>query len=225
MLNKEQLIEMLELQNKMNSVINNNWQNQNWPFLRAAGMEAVEAIGHHGWKWWKKEHKDLEQLQMELIDIWHFYLSDYLTRENNSNKCTNLIYADLNDNKKEIFFDNQSYDLNKIDLITKLELLACFSFIRKTNLILFNNIINDIDLNWHLIYKKYVGKNILNIFRQNNGYNQGTYIKTWWDKEDNEFLTKLLEILPEYNLSKNLMTNLNSLYICVKMKQPCPFKF
>ena len=41
-------------------------------------IEGAEAIEHHGWKWWKKQDCDLPQLQMEIIDIWHFLLSEIL---------------------------------------------------------------------------------------------------------------------------------------------------
>ncbi|MEE6534390.1 dUTP diphosphatase, partial [Campylobacter coli] len=48
-------------------------------------------------------------------------------------------------------------------------------------------------LNLEILYKTYIGKNILNIFRQNNGYKQGTYKKDWNGKEDNEVLAEILE--------------------------------
>ena len=36
----------------------------------------------------------------------------------------------------------------------------------------------------------YTGKNVLNIFRQDNGYKKGEYIKMWNGKEDNVYLTE-----------------------------------
>lgn len=66
---------MLELQDGMNNKVNPDWvaANNNW--YRAIQVEGVEAIEHHGWKWWKKQDCKLAQLQMELVDIWHFILS------------------------------------------------------------------------------------------------------------------------------------------------------
>ena len=71
---------MLSLQTSMNIKVDSNWVEARYPYLRAVIIEAAEAIEHHGWKWWKKQEKDLPQLQMELIDIWHFILSEILLR-------------------------------------------------------------------------------------------------------------------------------------------------
>jgi hypothetical protein len=45
------------------------------------------------------------------------------------------------------------------------------------------------------LYGMYIGKNILNRFRQNNGYKSGEYRKLWQGREDNEHLVELLEEL------------------------------
>ena len=45
------------------------------------------------------------------------------------------------------------------------------------------------------LYRHYVGKNVLNFFRQDHGYQDGTYIKEWQGREDNEHLSELLESL------------------------------
>lgn len=75
MLSPIQLNTMLNLQDKMNKKVNSEWLDAGYGYLRAAMIEAVEGIEHHGWKWWKAQQKDLPQLQMELVDIWHFALS------------------------------------------------------------------------------------------------------------------------------------------------------
>src|SRR5690606_12624743 len=69
---------MLKLQDRLNSIINPDWIGGGARFLRAAFVESAEALEHHGWKWWKKQSIDLPQVQMELIDILHFYLSHTL---------------------------------------------------------------------------------------------------------------------------------------------------
>jgi hypothetical protein len=45
------------------------------------------------------------------------------------------------------------------------------------------------------LYRHYVGKNVLNFFRQDHGYKEGTYVKTWHGREDNEHLAELLAVL------------------------------
>ena len=43
------------------------------------------------------------------------------------------------------------------------------------------------------LFRLYVGKNVLNEFRQDHGYKSGTYLKTWAGREDNEHLIELLD--------------------------------
>ena len=45
------------------------------------------------------------------------------------------------------------------------------------------------------LFALYIGKNMLNRFRQNNGYKTGEYRKLWGGREDNEHLIELLEEL------------------------------
>ena len=42
------------------------------------------------------------------------------------------------------------------------------------------------------LYELYIGKNILNKFRQNHGYKEGSYIKEWNGKEDNVVMQEIL---------------------------------
>jgi len=42
------------------------------------------------------------------------------------------------------------------------------------------------------LYIAYIAKNVLNIFRQDHGYMDGTYIKMWNGEEDNVYLTNIL---------------------------------
>jgi len=64
------------------------------------------------------------------------------------------------------------------------------------------------------LYKQYVGKNILNRFRQSRGYQDGTYIKNWNGLEDNEVLSKILDTLtPDIDdVPGYLMSALDSAY-------------
>ena len=43
------------------------------------------------------------------------------------------------------------------------------------------------------LFKLYMGKNVLNTFRQNHGYKEGTYKKIWNGEEDNVVMQRLLE--------------------------------
>jgi hypothetical protein len=43
------------------------------------------------------------------------------------------------------------------------------------------------------LYKLYVGKNALNQHRNVNGYKDGTYVKHWHGREDNEHLAEIMD--------------------------------
>jgi hypothetical protein len=60
---------------------------------------------------------------------------------------------------------------------------------------LFHALMRACDLSADALYRHYVGKNVLNFFRQDHGYKDGTYVKEWQGREDNEHLSELLESL------------------------------
>lgn len=195
-LTETQLVTMLDLQQGMNSKVNPDWvaAHNNW--YRAIQVEAVEAIEHHGWKWWKKQDCDMAQLRMELVDIWHFILSAELQHKHGDLALTRMeMQAQLNLRQKSVQFDNQYYVLTQISLLEKLDLLVGLSAAKRTNLALFESLLEDCKMDWNSLFKQYVGKNVLNLFRQDHGYKTGTYLKIWQGREDNEHLVEVLEQL------------------------------
>jgi len=211
---KEPAIIMLELQSKMNAKVNPAWLDAGYPYLRAVVIEASEAMEHHGWKWWKAQSCDMAQLQMELVDVWHFILSHLLLNESGNIESTAELLCKTDTSETEIEFDHQSYNISELDLISKLELLIGISAARKTSIPLFKALLNDCDMSWDDLYSQYIGKNVLNFFRQDNGYKEGTYIKMWSGQEDNEHLVEILSELdvshPEFK--EQLYDNLKKRY-------------
>ena len=59
---------------------------------------------------------------------------------------------------------------------------------------LFASLMDACDLSADALYRHYVGKNVLNFFRQDHGYQDRTYIKKW-QGGDNEHLSELLDTL------------------------------
>ena len=170
-----------------------------YPYLRAVVVESAEAIEHHGWKWWKKQTLDLPQLQMEIIDIWHFLLSELLLRNQGDVPRTLdalLESARIARDTVELEFDNRRWDLSQLDLVSKLELLTAVSAVRRIELGLFISIMTDCQLSWAELYQQYVGKNVLNFFRQDHGYKDGSYRKEWHGREDNEHLVEVMAEIP-----------------------------
>lgn len=198
-----QLARMLEMQDLMNTRVDGKWVSARHPYLLAVVIEAAEAIEHHGWKWWKKQHKDLPQLQMELIDIWHFLLSEVLLRnEGNHQLSLNSLKASIDASESNIIIDGISHKINEMGIINKLELLIACSGLRRIEIGIFSAIMKDCQLSWPQLYEQYIGKNVLNFFRQDNGYKEGIYKKEWNGREDNEYLVEIINDLsaedPEY---------------------------
>jgi hypothetical protein len=198
MLSTSQAATMVSLQAGMNAKVDENWLVARYPYLRAVVIEGAEAIEHHGWKWWKHQELDLPQLQMELIDIWHFMLSELILNEQGDfERSTEVLLTKLSTDlgSTSINFDTREYSLADLDLVAKIELLIGTSVARRVELGLFAAIMVDCELSWDDLYCQYVGKNVLNFFRQDNGYKQGTYQKVWNGQEDNEHLVEVLEVL------------------------------
>ncbi|MAO39462.1 MAG: dUTP diphosphatase [Gammaproteobacteria bacterium] len=182
---------MLELQTAMNSKVDPDWLNAGYPYLRAVLVEASEAIEHHGWKWWKKQTLDLPQLQMEVIDIWHFLMSEVLLRAKGDLE-TSLTQIIQPTNSDSLLFDGREWQLGGLSLLEKLELLTATAAARRIELPLFEHIMRDCEMSWNELFRQYVGKNVLNFFRQDHGYKQGSYQKLWHGREDNEHLVEVM---------------------------------
>ncbi len=217
-LTESQLDAMLRMQNDMNSTVNQEWilAKNNWH--RAIQVEGVEAIEHHGWKWWKKQDCDMDQLRMELVDIWHFMLSAVIQSKHGNLPLAKMeMLGEFNLRQKSIQFDNQYYGLAQMVLLDKLDLLVGLAAARRTNLALFESLLQECGMNWLELFKQYVGKNVLNIFRQDHGYKAGSYVKEWNGREDNEHLLEIIGItdLESENVRDLLYQTLKERYILV----------
>ena len=214
-----QISTMLELQDGMNSKVNPAWVEANNNWHRAIQVEGVEAIEHHGWKWWKKQECDMAQLRMELVDIWHFMLSASIqVKLGNISQAKMEMQTELNLHPKSIQFDNQTYVLAQLSMLDKLDLLVGLAAAKRTSLALFESLLHDCDMEWNDLFKQYVGKNVLNVFRQDHGYKAGTYIKIWNGREDNEHLVEVLEVtaLDSTNVRDELYNALKARYMIVQ---------
>lgn len=181
---QEQIRAMLELQDSMNSKVNDNWREQGFEWYRAIWIECAELLDHHGWKWWKKQQPDVEQVILELIDIWHFGLSILLQSGLARDEISAKIQAEL------------VVETDEPDFKLDLESFAALTLTSKSfDVAAFARLMAGMNLSFDQLYRGYVGKNVLNFFRQNNGYKDGSYIKVWSGKEDNEHLVEVVQEL------------------------------
>ena len=178
---KQQLTTMLQLQGEMNTKVHNEWQEQEFEWYRAIWVECAELLDHYGWKWWKKQTPDVDQIALELVDIWHFGLSLLLLKNQSVDDIANQI--------SEAFADPQQGDDFAADLEGFTEqTLATKDF----DINGFVKLMHGIKMDFETLYIGYVGKNVLNFFRQDNGYQDGSYQKQWGGIEDNEHLVEIV---------------------------------
>ena len=182
---KSRLSAMLDLQDAMNSKVNADWRQQGFPWYRAIWVECAELLDHYGWKWWKHQQPDMEQVKLELIDIWHFGLSALFRDGKTIEQIASEIDTEL--------AVHEPTDLGVREATEELALHCLqtrgFSPSRFWDLMLASG------LDFDGLYAAYVGKNVLNFFRQDHGYKEGTYVKNWAGREDNEHLVELVELL------------------------------
>lgn len=126
----------------------------------------------------------MEQVRLEVIDIWHFGMSMLF-----DGRTTEQIAAALCDQ-----LANES--VPEADVLRAAEVLACHTLARREfSIALFWSLMQASQMSFADLYQAYIGKNVLNFFRQDHGYQEGTYLKIWGDKEDNEHLVDLLASL------------------------------
>ncbi|MFA5493400.1 MAG: dUTP diphosphatase [Porticoccaceae bacterium] len=181
---RQQILTMLELQDAMNSKVHPQWRSQGYAWYRAIWVECAELMEHHGWKWWKKQSPDKDQVVLELVDIWHFGLSVLL--------LDGKSHEQIADQVAQVLAAGQAAGdfLDAIERFTAATLAE-----RHFDVSLFAALMACADLPFDELYARYVGKNVLNIFRQDQGYQSGTYRKTWQGREDNEHLMEILNQL------------------------------
>ena len=75
---RRMLATMVALQESHNLQVASDWRTRGLKFQRAIWVECAELFDHFGWKWWKQQTPDLGQVKLELVDIWHFGLSQLM---------------------------------------------------------------------------------------------------------------------------------------------------
>lgn len=182
---KQALITMLTLQHRMNTKVHPQWIEQRYEWYRAIWIECGELMDHIGYKWWKKQTPDIEQARLEAIDIWHFGLSALFVDGKSVEQIADEVAAQL-----------QAHQQSGQYIREATEALAAYALNHQAfSVAMFADLMHAVDLNFDELYRHYVGKNVLNFFRQDNGYKDGTYQKQWHGREDNEHLMELLKEL------------------------------
>ena len=178
---QQQINTMLDLQDSMNTKVNSEWRAQNFEWYRAIWIECAELLDHYGWKWWKKQRPDIDQIALELVDIWHFGLSILLLKGYTLEELSEQVVNEF------------ASATPSGDFPSDLESFTAKTLINKDfDINGFAGLMQGINMDFDQLYVGYVGKNVLNFFRQDHGYQDGTYHKQWGGKEDNEHLVEIV---------------------------------
>ena len=209
--------QMFKLQNELNNHTNGEmWadgltkENRQILWYRCIYMEAAEAIDSFNWKHWKNINvePDWANIKVELVDIWHFIMSEAIRVDDQS-------YANQYEEIDAI------EDLNPEVLLQTLERILALSAQAKIEnndnaireiIDLFFVALSRIGMDTSELYKRYVVKNQLNTFRQQNGYKDGSYIKIWGSVEDNVVAFTIMDDNPGIS-PKDLYQQLESAYV------------
>ena len=217
-----QIEQMFILQKQLNDETNGEiWltgitqENRKISWYRGIYMEVAEAIDSFNWKHWKNINNDpdWDNIRVELVDIWHFVMSESI-------RIGDQEYANR-------FLNHQVKGDFDVDvLVLNLEKMLSLSVASSINpdkgnireiIDLFFIIISHLGISVEDLYKRYVVKNQLNTFRQQNGYKDGSYIKKWGDVEDNVVAFEIMDLNPTITPSE-LYSMLDSKYsILIKL--------
>ena len=179
-----QINQMLTMQDAMNSRVSETWRTNGYEWYRAIWVECAEMLDHHGWKWWKHQEIDVPQVQLELVDIFHFGLSLRLMTGESVGTIAQSLATELSQNT------------NEKDFKIALENLAAAAVSKKQfDAVALADCMSLMAMDLDELFRQYVGKNTLNFFRQDHGYKEGSYIKIWHGEEDNEVLATLVNTL------------------------------
>ena len=181
MINKA--VTMLEMQDAMNRKVDEDWLDKNREWYRAVWIECAELMDHYGgWKWWKASSPDIEQVVLEIVDIWHFGLSMQITPARDYLSVATRLC------------DEWQADAASDGFLLDVETLAAAALHeRRFAVVTVKHLLAQVDRGFDDLFASYVGKNVLNFFRQDHGYKDGSYIKNWQGKEDNVHLVEIMQ--------------------------------
>ena len=164
---QSQLSQMLQLQDAMNTRVSDTWRENGYEWYRAIWVECAEMLDHYGWKWWKHQEVDVAQVQLELVDIFHFGLSLRLMTGASAEAIADELANEL------------THKSDQADFKIALEELASSAVSNKAfNAQAFADCMRLMDMDLTELFRQYVGKNTLNFFRQDHGYKDGCLLYT-----------------------------------------------
>ncbi|HIP34356.1 MAG TPA: dUTPase [Bacteroidia bacterium] len=198
------IVTMFNLQDELNSTaagdswingFTNEGRSINWRLCMS--MELSEMIDSFSWKHWKSidAKNDMLNAKIECVDIWHFILSEAI-------RVSCIKSTSPNELSERLLQIENKFIESEINPMKTMEMVdIIYDFQKKVNsdkydgiqlMEEFITVSISIGLDYTNLYKLYIGKNILNRFRQDNGYKSGKYIKIWDGVEDNVVMSEVI---------------------------------
>ena len=191
---------MVKLQHQFNKQVAEDYLDKNFNWNSAIIAESGELLDSLGYKWWKKQEPDMENVKVEAIDLLHFVISDRIQKN------------------KKMYSEKESLEMTFVELYNEfnnVKVLRDYStledmifYLIATNSYRINvmkRIFTKLEMSNEDVYIAYITKNCLNKFRQDNGYKDGSYIKNWNGREDN---IVAFEIANEWGADEELFEQL-----------------
>ncbi len=204
----DKALQMIQLQQRLNDATNGeNWENgitKNGKLIdwkRCIYMECAEMIDSFAWKHWKSidAEPDFANLQIEVVDVWHFVISQALCSYRKEFKGgvedLALNVSQLSEYKAlkgSVAFASPQEIMVQVEVLM-FHVLKPSEFDLNALIKAFLELCLMSNLDLQSLYRLYVGKNILNQFRQDHGYKDGSYIKIWNGVEDNLIMKAIWE--------------------------------
>jgi len=199
---------MLTLQQQLNDSTNGTGWEQGYTknnkiidWRRCIYLEAAELIESYPWKHWKNidAHPDYENIRIEAVDIWHFVMSEalriYTIETKGSIKTLANAITEEKGYETLLSSTTPSYTDHYQEIAVVEDFIRSLFCNEPIEVLVskFFTVASLAGLNLDTLYALYIGKNMLNRFRQDHGYKEGSYIKIWENREDNVVMQEILE--------------------------------
>lgn len=207
--------EMFTIQNQLNTnSYAQAWlergKTEEYDYSLAAGQELGEFFNSLPYAWWSAPEEDRSNCITEIIDAWHFIMSQLIIDYNGE-----VDYCAYFANKEYETFTNvlkEKAEVGKDAARRAAKALTARLYVNHVEGIhnvlpnyirLFWALCNAYELPIELLHARYVGKSVLNRFRVDNGYKRKEYDKKWVlyrgtekkavCEEDNFFLSEYID--------------------------------
>ncbi|MDX1351981.1 MAG: dUTP diphosphatase [Thiomicrorhabdus sp.] len=204
--------EMLVMQSALNDMTNGaDWRSGKTAlgkvidWRRCIVMETAELIDSYPWKHWKAVDAatDIKNVRVELVDIWHFLLS--LALENfSAEKAAQLLNKGLLESNGLQMVSSELSAIEQVGIHETMMRMALEPVTVSENYLLnlskaFFDSCKVAELDFEQLHQTYMAKNVLNKFRQDHGYKEGSYIKEWNGKEDNVVMFEIIAQMSDFS--------------------------